>query len=450
MPSPRIIRQSWNGSLAVVCHQRRQFASLVPFAERHIASTAGMKRGLSSVPASVDSWWQESTSRLLDSNVHPVGSFDTLLWHKSETMILYWLEKSSSGLNICFRLLDRLAQEASANPKPQFQLNIYLIHAILGSWNKKFQKFQSTILPSQILAKLEDCLSMAPGLFEPNIATYTLILDGASYCPDPAERIRFSEELLGRLMEESKQRPSLRPTEVTIGTVLKAWSKSGNIQGAEKAEALLRRIIQLKSDDAQWQDLEVNTIHYTTVVSAYANAGEPEPAQRLLREMFEEYLVRGNSKVKPNIRSFNSVLSAWSKTSSPDAFESAEELFVKMGELYESGALEEPRGVISYNCLLNALAKNTHRVSDAVDKAESLLSDLLQDSKSDPSNISMHPTLVTFTALFRILAASNHPEKAEKATQWLEKAKEHGISDERFLLDQYHTRLLRQKRNQKS
>ncbi len=369
------------------------------------------------------------------------------MWHKAETMILYWVEQGTKGLEVCFSIMDRLAQEAAKNA--HFQMNIYLIHAILSSWNKAFQNFQCRQLPSQVLTKLEGYLSLAPALFEPNIATYTILLDGASYCPNPAERIVFSEALLGRLFEESKQRPSLRPTDVTIGTVLKAWLKSGSIQGAEKAEALLRQIIQLTTHQ-EWSDLEVNTIHYTIVLNTYANAGDAESAERLLREMYEEYLVQGNSNVRPNLRSFNAVLVAWSKTPLPDAFASAEALFTQMEELYQSGALEEPRSVISYNCLLNTLAKNENFVTDAVDKAEALVHDLIQQSGSDPSKQSMKPTAITMTALLRILGASNHPEKVEKVTYWLQKANELGISDERFLLDQYRTKVLRNIRSDRN
>ena len=405
------------------------------------ASAAGAKRPISSaVPITLDKWWEDSTATLLDRDLHPVGSFDTLLWHKAETVILYWADRGSEGLSMCLRTLDRLAEEAVVNPMPQCCLHVYVIHAILGSWKKQFQKYQSKLLPSQILEKLEGYLSKAPGLFEPNIATYTMILDGASYCPDPVERIDFSESLLARLLEESVDSPALRPSEVTIGTVLKAWSKSGSIQGAHKAEELLRRIIELRKEE-QWKYLNVNTIHYTTVLNAYANAGEPEHAQRLLREMFEESLVHGNSEVQPNIRSFNAVLSAWSKTSAPDAFQSAEELLVRMGELYENGALEGPPDTISYNCVLNTLAKNVNRVPDAVEKAESLVNNLLKRLASSGS-VAFRPTVVTFTALVRIIAASNLPDKSAKATYWLEKAKELGVTDERFLLDQFQTRIL--------
>ena len=414
------------------------WSSFQAFARKHASisclptvpktGAVGFKRHLStSAPASVEGWWKASTDTLLDGDVHPVGSLNTLLWHKAETLIVYWADdRSKAGLDYCFRIIDRLAEEIVLNPHDSFVLNIYLIHAVLNTWNKQFQKFHTNMLPSQILEKMEGYLAKAPGLFEPNVATYTIILDGASYCPNPVERIGFTERLLQWLIDESEKNPQVRPTAVTLGTVLKGLSKSGSRQGAAKAEGLLRRMIDLQNTE-QFKDVEVNTIHYTTVLQAHANAGEPESAQRLLMEMLREAIMNGKEQVRPNIRSFNAVLSAWSKSSSSDAYDISEELFRRVVELHENGVLKEPPNTVSYNCLLTALAKRSKQVLDPVTKAEALVEDLLRRLASNPTDSSFEPTQVTFTLLFRILEASNHPEKHDKVEQWLQAAKRFGL-----------------------
>ena len=407
-----------------------KYASISCLARSLNIGIVGFKRHLStSAPASVEGWWKVSTDTLLNRDVHPVGSLNTLLWHKAETLLVYWSDdRSKASLDYCFRIMDRLAEEMVSNPHDSFVLNIYLIHAVLNTWNKQFQKFHTNMLPSQILEKLEGYLAIAPRLFEPNIATYTIILDGASYCPNPVERIGFTERLLQRLIDESEKNPQVRPTAVTVGTVLKGLSKSGSRQGAAKAEGLLRRIIELQNTE-QFKDLEVNTIHYTTVLKAYANAGDPESAQRLLMEMLREAVMNGKEQVRPNIRSFNAVLSAWSKSSSPDAYDVAEELFRRVVELHENGVLKEPPNTVCYNCLLTSLAKRSKHVSDPVAKAEALVEDLLRRLASNPTDSSFEPTQVTFTLLFRILEASNHPEKDGKVERWLQTAKRYGVME---------------------
>jgi Pentatricopeptide repeat domain len=231
-----------------------------------------------------------------------------------------------------------------------------------------------------------------------------------------------------------------------MGTVLKGLSKSGSRQGAEMAEGQLRRMLNLQNQE-KWKDLEVNTIHYTTVLQAYANAGDPTSAQRLLMEMLQEAVMNGNERVLPNIRSFNAVLSAWSKSSMPNAYEMAEELIRRVLQLHENGVLKEPPDTVSYNCLLATLAKRPHQVPDPVATAETLVQDLLQRSASNPTDASCQPTLVTFNALIRILEANNPPDKNDKLKFWIETARKYGIEEGRFLRDRekHPTKYLKRK-----
>jgi pentatricopeptide repeat protein len=218
--------------------------------------------------------------------------------------------------------------------------------------------------------------------------------------------------------------------------VINAWARSGSSSAAEKAEALFRRVQEL--DESEWPDVKPNTIMYTSVIKAWANAGDPDRAELLLKQMYEDYMLHGNSEVKPNKFSFNSVLSAWSKSSSPNAVDSAEALLRKMTELKKHGVLDSSPDVVSYNCILHTLAKR-RSYPQAVAKAESLMEEMIEIA-TETGDKSVVPNLITYTALFRILAAASAlPDTAERAKKWLDRAKEHGISDDRFLLDQFQT-----------
>ena len=386
-------------------------------------------------PGTMESRWRKSTARLLDREINVLGSFDSLKWHQAETMIIYWAEKGVEGLGKCFLILDRLVDEAAANNESNFKLDIYLIHVVLKSWKQHFQKFQIDLLPSQVLEKIETYSSKSQ-IFEPNIATYTMILDGASHCPSPSERILFTEELLGRLLEESDTNPQVRPTVVTFSTVIKAWARSGSSSTAEKAEALLRRVQELSENE--WPDVKPNAVMYTSVIHAWANAGDPDRAELLLKQMYEDYMLNGNSEVKPNKYSFNTVLAAWAKSPSQNALDSAETLLRKMIELNDTGVLDSRPDVGSYNCLLNALSRRTGSVQ-TVSKAESLMQEM-DEAATKTGDKSILPNLITYTALFRILAATDLPDTADRVEMWLKRAKDQGISDDRFLLDQFLTK----------
>jgi pentatricopeptide repeat protein len=269
--------------------------------------------------------------------------------------------------------------------------------------------------------------------FEPNIATYTIILDGASHCPNPKERIEFTEALLVRLITESSKKPELRPTTVTFSTVINAFARSGSDEAAERAEKLLELAHTLHNDG--WSGAEPNAVMYTSVIKAWAKAGNPDRAELLLKRMYEDYTLNGNTNVKPNIWSFNTVLAAWSKGSPTGAVESAEKLLRKMIDLNEQGILDSRPDTVSYNCLLHTLARKRKSFPDASAKAESLVEEMLEIAKATRDKAVL-PNEITFTALFKILNSCGPDDKAERAKYWAEKIQDKRILDDPFVANQ--------------
>jgi hypothetical protein len=396
----------------------------------------------------LDGRWQSATARILDRQALPVGSLDSLQWQLAQIVLLYWAEQGAEGVTKTFLLLDRLIAEAAssngdadADDVKLFSLDIYLLHAVLKNWNECFKNFKVNLLPSQLLQKLDNYMEKAPDCFEPNIATYTIILDGAAHSPNPSERLVFTEMLLERLMQESKTNPSVRPTVVTFSTVINAWARTGSGKAAEKAEALIHLVQELHNNQ-DWPDVDVkpNTVMYTAAIHAWANAGNAERADLLLQQMYQEYAMEHNHDVKPGIRTFNTVLSAWSRSADQDAVEHAQALLRKMRELYESGLLDCNPNVISYNNILQNLSKRNN--PQAVEKAESYIQEMIQlattaSSSSGNKNDTM-PNEISLTALIKTIAGnSNDADRAKRAKHWVARMKdEHGIPSNAFIQEQ--------------
>jgi pentatricopeptide repeat protein len=398
--------------------------------------------------------WRDSTNRFLDLKETPVGSLDFLQWHLVETMIVYWSKQHQQGresLDISLKILDRLAEETAVTcahttntgSRSRSMIDVYLVHSILKSWNECFRKNTVHILPSEILKRIEDCFEKSnQRLFQPNIATYTIILDGATHCPHPKERLVFTENLLTRLLVESENNPFIRPTTVTFGTVIHALAKSKSRPMAEKAEGWLRRLHSLH--EAGWPDVQPNTVVYTSVISAWANVGEVGRAEALLQEMYQESFLHDNKEIQPNLRTFNTLLTAWSKSTASHSIESAESLLRKMIELANGteGFIDSPPDIVSFNCMLSTIAR--HRMKkDSLAKAEFWMEELLkrpnvQDKMETPgikgSNMILQPNRITYTALFKIIAASNVANKAERARFWLERSTNPDLLGDPFLL----------------
>ena len=88
------------------CLRSRHLNYHLSIGYQQIHSSSGKTRGISR--QSEIKWWTESTEKLLDSSTISIGSWDSLIWHKAETMIAYWSENGSSGLETSWRVLDRM------------------------------------------------------------------------------------------------------------------------------------------------------------------------------------------------------------------------------------------------------------------------------------------------------------------------------------------------------
>jgi pentatricopeptide repeat protein len=355
----------------------------------------------------------------------------TLEWHLAETLLLDLSQQAQGDhqklLETSWEILQRLAEETAAienstdSSKPK--MDIYLLHAVLKHWNDSFRKNRSRWLPSQICQKVDSLVeSSNHRLLEPNIATYTIIMDGATACPDPQERLVFTENLLSRLIQDSAQNPSLQPTAVTFGTVIHALTKSNSAALAEKAENLLRRMQQLHQEEG-WSSVEPNAVVYTSVIQAWANAGRADRAEALLQEMYREAMLNGKEAVQPNTRTFNAVLLAWSKSLDPDRVASAEVLLHKMMDRNSnsSSSMSIAPDLVSFHLLLTTIASaarsrggGRNHPDELWVKAEYWMEQLFLLKNS------LSPSTYTYKTLFRILASRDHvPDKAERARFWL-------------------------------
>ena len=375
--------------------------------------------------------WNDSTSRVLDRHKLVVGSFDTLKWQLAQTLILYWTQQGEKGVDISFQLLDRLIDEAAANSHQKLTIDVYLLHAILKNWKTCFRNFQVDLLPSTIVTKLDEYQAKSPECLRPNIATYTMILDGASCCSNPAERLVFTEKLLERLLLESESNPSVRPTVVTFCTVIIAWARAGNVTFAQKAEDLFRRIQLLHSRG--WPDVKPNGVIYTAVISGWANVGDANRAERLLREMYQLYALEGDLDVRPNLSAFNKVLFAWAKSPEPNAVESAEAILNMMKEQYSKGTLESKPDVLSYNIVMSMLLRKRN-LPETLSKAESLVKEMVDQSHE--GNQAAQPNSSSFEMLFKVLAASQQPDSLQRAKYWLEIMNQMNIPPDAFIQNQ--------------
>lgn len=89
-------------------------------------------------------------------------------------------------------------------------------------------------------------------------------------------------------------------------------------------------------------------VTYSTVMNAWARAGMPDRAARVLRAMYDEYKTGNNPSSKPDLQSFNTVLKAYSNSKYDDAPQKAEEFFRSLQSLASQGELDIQPDNFSY------------------------------------------------------------------------------------------------------
>ncbi|OEU11131.1 hypothetical protein FRACYDRAFT_246243 [Fragilariopsis cylindrus CCMP1102] len=371
-----------------------------------------------------------STSTTLSLSQSSQSSQSSTTTFSSSTM--------SNNIDISLQLINRLAEERKAHIDSTHttttstvvdvddfrKVDISLIHAMLKQWkeciqnqirmnihyntnnsnNKKVKKYQlqqestskeSVVIPSplEMLQKI-DYWNKTLSLFEPNIVTYTILMDvsaistkwsSSSSGKNGDDNDNFTENLLYRLIEECKTDQKLQPTIVTIGTVIHSLANTKTIAGAQKAENWLRYLQTQQQQQQQQQGnnigrqgaivLKPNTIIYTTVMKAYADVGQVHKSEELLREMYTEYTIHHNQDVKPTLFTFNTVLGAYSKSkfefeNIDNAIQKSEELIQRMKDLSSKSKnlttsntssshllLDVTPDIVSYNSVLSIIAR---------------------------------------------------------------------------------------------
>lgn len=180
------------------------------------------------------------------------------------------------------------------------------------------------------------------------------------------------------------------PDTVTYNGVLKALAKSTSLNGAQQAQDLLEEMqdtyaAQSKANQEWYLDMhnytenqiqqgapritvKPNVRSYSTVMDAWSRRSGRVPnaalrAQAVLEQLEDLYKTTGDLAFKPNTISYNTVIAAWAK----DGGQADKAQFV----LERMGGLAD---VISYNAVLLAWARSG--LPNAGERAEALLRDM--------------------------------------------------------------------------
>lgn len=267
--------------------------------------------------------------------------------------------------------------------------------------------------------------------------TYNVVLDAWSKSRDPGAPER-AETILNEMFKHHNKK--VKPNVKSYNAVMNAYvdSDKWHTKSYPKVQAIFDRLVQasesgkempatreLNNDDEDHHPhykeevLAPNRMSYNLLLSAIANSALEDTAERseaLLRTMLQEYH-NGDDKAKPDIRSYNHVLRAWSCYESDISSRERRhheaktlELFDELRSLPESLGVEP--NVETFNLVLRLFRKTNHNPK-RLENLEAVLR-LIEES-FEAGNDSAKPDRVTINTVVAAYAKSGKRMDVEHA-----------------------------------
>jgi len=305
----------------------------------------------------------------------------------------------------------------------------------------------------------------------PNVSLFNTVLKACA-----RSKVKKAPEKVQSILQFMKEQTTIQPNVITYNTIMDCWAKSKRPNAGEKAEAYLREMIMMSQnshhdddDDQQTTTTTIvqpDTISYNTVINAYANLGDANRAQYILNTMLSQNNDDKNnnkseqphsminifdddvdvvlpsssssSSVQPNVRSFNTVLMAWSKSNEKKAPEMAEAILHSMKKQQIMDTQKSPSlsaatndhqneehlftiddqnnivlhynvqpDIISYNTVINCWSKSQR--ADSGTRAEAILREMMSEE-----GVGVTPDTITYSTVINAYANIGNANRAEQ------------------------------------
>ena len=231
------------------------------------------------------------------------------------------------------------------------------------------------------------------------------------------------DNILRTGMVEGELHP-LAPDLICYNTVMSAWSRSNHPNAISKVEGIMARLKKLH-EITGYSRYRPDVHTYTILIDAYAKQrgpkGEVRPlqAERVLQEMYDFYTSRdrvvGETAVRPNVVAYNNVMRAWANAGQPQRAETIlRALMDKPGGLTTVSVLPRTTpSLVSFHIVITGWAR--HGGPEAGERAEAILKLMDEVKDSDGIPMPIKPTVRTFNAVMHAWSRSGIVEGAERA-----------------------------------
>ena len=268
----------------------------------------------------------------------------------------------------------------------------------MDAWNKC-----KNVVGEKIVHRVESLMSRMEDRFlngsnhhpHPDRYSYNCVLNAYSkWDGDSSGKV---EAILVKMNNASLEEECIRPDYITYHSAMNYYAsrKSNRGKAAQRAEDLLLHMSSLSKqgheDGDNSNNIQVNTTSFNIVLKAWSNSGggihDAQRAEAILRMMMKLH-GQGHENIKPDVRSFSTVIRSFSDVDPVDASLAVEKVFDLLG-LLEGSFIPTSDAVnikSCYNAAANVFVKNSE-VDDAVLQVEGLMNRMKNLDAAPDSNM---------------------------------------------------------------
>ena len=294
------------------------------------------------------------TASMLNETESPVGFMTYERRLEAESALLSWTdERSPEGFHNSMTLLVRLIQEQEGQPLAAdgdaYRVRSFLANRVVDCWRICWCGGENVLEPSALLTTLQDLDVTIDS------RALTMVIDAMLKRGNPLETSMVAQWILDQRMEDAYENPEVRPDSFLLTSVIRAWAKSGRIEGPEMAEAILSLMHDLHENG--WEDSRPNLISYGAVMDAWNQSRHPDgphAIDRLLNRMKE----MENSELQPDSLIYSLAIDAWSRSGTLHSTKKAHERLNEMIGLSTNGNQRVSPTADNFARVMHAMAKN--------------------------------------------------------------------------------------------
>ncbi|KAG7359140.1 PPR: pentatricopeptide repeat domain containing protein [Nitzschia inconspicua] len=327
-------------------------------------------------------WMVKTTANILGEDAPPPGEMPPYLVSITYPLMQAWVRRagtvtSSKAPHVVERLLQRLLQERNAVtkapteppkghnskdsekkiPTRSVEVHTGIYTAVLEAWSNS-REVGSAERAEEILTQMEQIHGL-----QPTSRSYNAVIKAYVKNGDRNVAATKVEELIDRM--ESTGNPVTMPTHRSYNLLLYALANApdGAVENAaERSQAVLDRMIKRYQEEGANCLAIPNTNTFNQVLSAWAKGTSPDFEERMM-DVYR--LLLDWPEVEPDTDSFNTVMGGWLKSKSLHALSRIQEVFCDMKESHENGNESARPDRISVNTLQVALNRHRRYAIDA-------------------------------------------------------------------------------------